>query len=178
MVICLCAATTIAHAQPGKTQSEAPPTVTTTTTVRYWTRIAAVDALGAGVGLLGTLLLVGGAIGGDEDAFLGGAILLIAGSAVYAFGPAFVHAGEDNPGSAWKSVALRLGLPALGGLIGSAITEDEDNIPALVGLGSTAAMVLDWAVLAKKTVTVQQPAYYPYVTVAPGGAAAGLTGAF
>ncbi len=203
--LCVCGATTIAHAQPGNTPPAGPPPPATyvpppmsptgpapaTTTVRYGTTIAGVDALAAGLFLVGALVVVGGVVEsdqGDEGQIGAGVILMVAGGAVWSFGPAYVHSTKHNNSSAWKSVALRLGLPMLGGMIGSAMTTEtceggycyeEDNAASFTGIGMITAMVLDWSVLAKVNVPVQQPAYYPYASATSGGGGvAGIAGAF
>ncbi len=204
---------TMARAQPGNTPPGGappppsvyvPPTVGTapTRTERYGTKIATVDALAGGLVMVGALVLVAGfaasyddSEGGGSDGegtFLLGLGMMIGGVGVYAFGPAYVHVKHDNSSSAWKSVALRLGLPALGGMIGEAMSrttcdaqgycyENNDGAGgALSSLGIVAAMVIDWTVLAKHQVPQTPPSYYPYAApVATGrGGTLGIAGAF
>jgi len=196
---------TTARAQPGNTPPggpvPVPPPATyvppptyappaATHTERYGTSIAAMDALAGGLVMIGALVFVSGAIGGDEDTAGVGAVLMIGGSAVYAFGPAYIHTRHDNTSSAWKSVGLRLGLPMVGALIGSALDQEtcdqdgycyndgDETAGQLAGLGSLAAILIDWVVLAKVQVPTPAP-YYPYAApTAGGGGTFGLAGAF
>jgi hypothetical protein len=204
---------TTARAQPGRTPPGGPvpppatyvppptyaPPPTQMRTDRYGMAIAGVDALAAGLVLLGTIVLVGSIVdggdsGGDGDSAGLGVAMMIGGVGVYAFGPAFVHTRHKNNSGAWKSVGLRLGLPMLGGLLGAAMDsgetcdangycydDDGDDVGgSLAGLGMLAAMIIDWGVLAKVRVPVAQPQYYPYAApmAGGGGGTIGLAGAF
>lgn len=199
VVVCL---TATAHAQPGNTPPAGPPPPATyvppaapygapvqTRTDSYPLSIVGVDALAGALVMIGAIALVSGAIDGDEDSAGVGVALMIGGGGVYAFGPAYVHVKHKNNSSAWKSVALRLGLPMLGGMLGNALDEqtcDEygcydsggEKASSLASVGMLSAMVIDWAILAKHQVPVQ-PAYYPYAAPTYGGGGTiGLGGAF
>jgi len=193
-----------ARAQPGNTPpgGAVPPPATylppptyappaATHTERYGTSVAAMDALAAGLVLVGALVLIGAAFGdGDEDTAGVGVVMMVGGVGVYTFGPAYIHTRHDNTSSAWKSIALRVGLPALGGLLGSALDQetcdeygycysDDETAGQLSSLGILAAMVIDWGVLAKVQVPATTAPYYPYAApTAGGGGTFGLADAF
>ncbi len=115
-------------------------------TKRYGVQILLVDAAA-----------IGAAIGTEEGAVLLGGYLL---------GGPLVHVANGNPKTAFTSLALRAGLPLGGILIGAAAAESDcaDSEEMFCGLGHVAvgafvgmltASVLDAAVLAKKTETVE-----------------------
>jgi hypothetical protein len=205
----LCALSAPTHAQPGNTPpagtaSPPPPTVPpaytygtapTTRTERYGMKVAAVDGLAFGAMMVGAIVLVAGiaedSVDEDDGTVALGVALMIGGAITYVVGGPLVHNSKRNTSSAWKSLALRLGLPALGGMIGSAMHREEcsgdvcsssndDLAGSLSGLGVLAAMVIDWTVLSHHTVTVQAPVgYAPYAGVTrEGGVTFGLTRSF
>jgi hypothetical protein len=209
LVFGLCALDRPAAAQPGNTPptTQPPPPPPTTTTVpppytygvapttrteRYGMKIAAVDGLAFGAMVVGAIVLVAGAIDNDEEGSIAlGAVLMIGGAVTYVVGPPLVHSNKGNSSSAWKSLALRLGLPALGGILGSTMqrtecsgdvcsSSNDDIAGSLSGIGVLAAMVIDWTLLSKRTVTVHAPPpYAPYAAVGKDGQMTfGLAGSF
>jgi hypothetical protein len=157
---------------------EAPPDKTRQRTHWYGGQTLAVD--GASVGLL----LV--AAGTDAP--------VVAGIAAfgYALGPPIVHFTHGRVAAGFGSLALRVGLPLLGGSLGaSAATCHAEEIycglaEAGVGIliGISAAITIDAAVLARETVTVEEPAPMSALRLVPvfephrGTAGLGVAGSF
>lgn len=189
-----------ALAQPGRTPVQAPHTYqpgppAPTYTKRYGTSIALADAASVAAVFVGAMLVVAGALSeydceyecGDNDGSVAlGFVLMIGGSAGYVFGGPLIHRHHGNSSGAGKSLALRLGLPLAGVLIGSALRDDncsdydcgDDYSGQLTSLGVASAMVIDWAFLAKKQVRVPGPVM-PYATpVHGGGMTFGVGGSF
>jgi hypothetical protein len=165
-----------------------PPPLGATETHRYGSKIALADGLSFGAMLVGVVVLVSNIDDSNDegDAALGAA-LMIGGAAGYAFGGPLIHSSEGNRSGAWKSFALRVGLPLLGSAIGEAMreqqcgpdycTENTGPSGSLGGVGVVTAMVVDWFVLAR----VERPVYgyAPYAaTGRDGGVTVGLAGAF
>jgi hypothetical protein len=111
------------------------------------------------------------------------------GALIYVAGPAAVHVAHGNSRAAWKSVGLRLGLPALGAMAGVAVMAAADcegifcapiGIVYGGGLGMASAMIVDWAFLAKKTEPRRPGAgWVPTAAVTPDGSVAfGAVGRF
>ena len=109
------------------------------------------------------------------------------GVATYAVGAPLVHGYHHQSGHAAGSLALRLGLPLLGALVGAAAAShdspDSDGqvaAPAFgVMCGAIAASLVDAAFLARQPVRAKEPRWAPAVgTTRQGGLTAGIAGHF
>jgi hypothetical protein len=115
------------------------------------------------------------------------------GMGTFALVPPVIHLAHENAGGAGLSVALRLGLPLAGGLIGNAAANPKDDWQPLIDiylgalLGAVAASIVDASVLAYDARPLAPPSPKPDTKafrVAPsvgalrGGLSAGLTGTF
>lgn len=135
------------YQEPGSTLPERR-----TETKWYGWQIVLVDSAS-----LVTGLLVSAATDGESGA---GAGLFLTG---YALGGPIVHWSNGQVGKGFASLGLRLGAPSLGALSGLALgaaLSGGDDISAVVGGvlgmlgGGIAAVVIDSAVLARKTIVV------------------------
>lgn len=187
-----------AMAQPGRTpigppQAYAPPDAPTTYTKRYGTSMALADAASTAAVLVGAVIVIGSVLGcidecdGNDGAADVGVALMIGGAAGYVFGGPLIHTSQGNRSGAGKSIALRLGLPLAGALVGAALDKDcsgddvcESNPISgyLTALGVVSAMVTDWVVFAKKEVWVGPPVMPYAAPMAGGGMTIGLGGSF
>ena len=162
------------YSPPGATlgaEASSPPPVET---VSYGRTVAKVDAVAGGL-MLGAIVTIPTCFDGDCRTPL---YLLAASAGTYSLGPAIVHISEGQPLQAGASVALRLGLPVLGGM---ALSGDDGGDSGLgVALGMGGAILIDWLVLSKKTrrVTPKQASWSPTMTPTDGGAAFGIAGSF
>jgi len=93
----------------------------------------------------------------------------------YAFGGPFIHLAHQDAAEAFLDLGVRIGMPAIGGVIASTSTscgEDCEIPPAFGGIviGAAVAMVTDYALLST----------HERVTVAPtpGGAVLSVWGTF
>jgi hypothetical protein len=183
-----------ALAQPGRTPPGPPPPASYTPvaptspmamrrTKRYGAKIAAVDGLSAALVVVGTVVLVSAILSEDGGGqALGGFALMVGGSLGLVFGSPIVHWREGNETGALKSLALRVGIPLVGGLLGNAWDDrcqrdggddcHDNPWSALTGLAFLGAVAVDWFLLAKVEVDVT-----PYAAPAPyGGATIGVAG--
>jgi hypothetical protein len=151
-----------------------------------------------------TLLADGASFGLVIAGTHSGGGLLVAGGTSYALAAPLIHAAHANDGAAGISVALRLGLPLAGGLIGSAavpykegahysdgyVDDSYGQLFAVLGgvaLGMLAASIVDASFLAydQHATAPASPkpdtkAFRIAPSVGPlrGGLSAGLTGTF
>ncbi|MEZ4402954.1 MAG: hypothetical protein R3B06_23230 [Kofleriaceae bacterium] len=95
-----------------------------------------------GVDAVADVTMVGGLVEGRH-----GVAVATVGLAVYALGPPLVHAAHGNWGRGGVSVAMRVGGPLVGGLVGSALCVDRTGF--LRCLGSTVIGVVAGAVVAQ-----------------------------
>ncbi len=74
---------------------------------------------------------------------------IVIGVGGYLFGAPIVHAHNDNPEAAGTSLALRLVLPVLGGVVGGHLADDHEAAGRVGGVvsGALAAMVIDMLLL-------------------------------
>jgi hypothetical protein len=116
---------------------------------------------------------------GGEKGFVTGAV-------IYAGVPGLIHIAHGNTNSAWKSIGLRLGLPTLAVIAldsaGSCDGPDCEPNPTTLVLGGTVggvtAMIVDWAVLAKRTERVRAATWAPSVAMTPDAVSVGAIGRF
>ncbi len=166
---------------------EAPPLPVMTPTVRvrrYPMKLAAVDALSAGAILVGTVLVVSQIDGGSEGNATVGVVLLVGGALGITIGSPLVHLNEDNSPSAWKALALRLGIPLVLGALSSSrqnsdgTSSSNGTLESLATLLYLGGIVVDYAVLAKVEIADEVP-MMPYVApLRGGGVSLGLGGSF
>jgi hypothetical protein len=156
-------------------QPDAPlPDVRRVVTRSYGWQIAATDA---------------SVLGGSVALFLGGlkpaGVLAVVG---YPLDGAIVHLVHDNPGRAFASLGLRVGVPMHAAILGVLIAGGQDNrLAAFYGgaaIGGLAALVLDPLLLAyEQVVVIEKSARFPMTitpsfSVSQGGANVGLGGTF
>ncbi len=154
----------------------------TTPTDWYGWQIIAADATAI------SLVLIGAGEEGDA-----GPVLVAAGFGVFLLGAPFLHVANGEEENSAGSVALRMGAPVsgflLGGFIGAGSGGDNDLGAALTGLvigftaGVATAMTVDAAFIAKKDAKMEHPeaakvSVAPSVAVTPKGAFTGLAGTF
>lgn len=101
----------------------------------------------------------------------------------YLGGGPVIHLAHGNPGRAATSLALRVGLPLLGGMIGNTHAHGDDFDPGvLVGMavGAGVAMIADAAVIAPSTVerTVTRPGWSPQLVTGGGRLGMAIAGRF
>jgi hypothetical protein len=162
-LVALLALANIARADPpGMTEPAAPPPPDAGS---YRFQIAAADLTAIGLGLLGRA--------GDSDAFTGAAL------GMYIAGGPIVHLIHHHTGRAAASAALRIGLPIVAGVVGSAIdrsqcTGDCGDVPGLGGaligvtLGAVTASAIDIGYLSRGEDTKPLgPADRPLATLPP-----------
>lgn len=154
---------------------EAPSIAPRATVETYPLRIVAVDAGSVAVVGLGGLLLIRAAFDGGDDTATQGFAFVTVGLAGYAIGAPLVHWGRGNPRGAMRSALVRTGLPLLGATLTYLADRTNEGSPiygAVAGIG--VAMILDWTVLSRVTVSAS-----PFVAPAAGGGAqAGIAGRF
>lgn len=172
---------------PGMASAVAlPPPPTDQGEASYWYQTIGADMLAFG-------LLVGAA---KANSSKGESVAKLS-IGVYLLGGPIIHVAHDRPGRALGSVALRAGLPLVGGLIGAAFEPkrhcdefdpyeecDGDGIggPALLGLmtGVVAAMIVDSTVLSdgRPPKAKPQPSWTPTAGATRNGFALGVSGRF
>jgi hypothetical protein len=113
-----------------------------------------------------------------------------AGLGTYLLGAPIIHLSHNRPGRAAGSLALRLGLPILGVMVGlkshahscpnGDICDEGPGAEAVLGLlgGVVAASVIDTAFLAKGDEAPARPSWSPAVTANQHGFGLGVAGAF
>jgi hypothetical protein len=164
----------VAGGPPSSVEPLTPVAAPTEATVWYGYQNLAVDA-----GAFTTI------IAGVQSGSSGFALLSLG---IYTVGSPIVHMVHDNGGRAAGSLALRLGLPVLGGMIGVGAADCSDSggecwdeVGGLVlgGLaGITAAVVIDDFVLARE-VRPAPRSWSPTVAPTPGGGMSlGVAGTF
>jgi hypothetical protein len=171
---------TVAAADPPGLTPQADPEDTTVEVPSYRLQTAAADAA---VLTLGVISAKSGAGGGGV-----GAVVALGG---YLLAAPLVHVAHDHSDRAGESIALRVGLPLLGGVVGNLIGRsqcsyqcDNDADIALtafgVMVGAGAASVLDIAYLSRgETVRRSAPRLAPTAGVGPNGQIrVGLGGTF
>ena len=181
VLILALSATTAAAEPPGLTPLVEPaaPPPSEPLEASYRAQTAGADA--AALGLV--FVAAGTKSGGVSQLALG----------TYMFGAPLVHLAHHRPGRAAGSLALRVGLPILGGVIGAKTyhsscrasddTCDDDEGPiiqAALGIlgGMIAASVIDTAVLAKGDEAPARPGWSPTVRANHDGFSLGVTGSF
>src|SRR6185436_7990319 len=119
--------------------------------IGLWSLAAAVDDAKYGSG------------GARQSYEVGSTALVALGFATYGLGAPAIHLAHGREGTALRSLALRLGLPVAGALvgvmIGSGTCDPESEVPCPVvagvvggALGGVAAAIVDGAVLAREPV--------------------------
>ena len=94
-----------------------------------------------------------------------------------------MHGSHRDFGKAWRSVALRVGLPLLGVGLDDLAGRDDGAMLGLVA-GMAAAAVIDWTLLGHQTVPARRRlsggrTLAPTASLTPGGGVAfGLGGSF
>jgi hypothetical protein len=161
-----------------------PPPPTDDGEKSYWYQTLGADILAFG-------LLVGAA---KADSSKGEGVAKLA-VGVYLLGAPTIHVAHDRPGHALGSLALRAGLPLVGGLIGAALEPkrhcddsfdecDGDGVggPALLGFmtGAVAAIIVDSTVLSdgRAPKARPQPTWTPTAGATRSGFALGVSGSF
>jgi hypothetical protein len=172
--------TAVAVAEPpGLTpEVEQPATIVDVPSYRLQTALADAAVV--------TLAIVAGKSGVDGGG--AGAVVALGG---YLLAAPIVHIAHDHSDRAAESIAFRVGLPLLGGLIGNVIGKgqcsyncDNDADIALTALGvmtgAVAASAVDIGYLSRgETVTRSAPRWSPRVTAGPSGELrVGLGGTF
>lgn len=169
---------------PGLTPEVAPATTDEPAVKSYWYQTLAADGLA-----ITFVALAANGHGGDSDS------LAKLGIGTYLLGAPLIHVSKGRPGRALGSLAMRVGLPFVGALIGSALEPtykcyDEyddcgpDGVSGEVVLGAVLGVVgaslIDATVLAKGDApkAKAQPTWTPTARATHGGVALGLTGTF
>jgi hypothetical protein len=161
------------YSPPGMTPVFEPPAPALEAGYRFQTALAD----GAAVGLF--MLGASSNSSGLADAGLG----------TYLLGAPIIHLSHNRPGRAAGSLALRLGLPIIGVMVGikshhscpnNDICDEGPGAEAVVGLlgGVVAASVIDTAFLAKGDDAPARPSWSPSVTANQHGFGLGVAGAF
>jgi hypothetical protein len=106
----------------------------------------------------------------------------------YALGAPIIHLTKGRSGHALGSVAMRIGFPILGGLLGDSMSKDcydyycgsnDDEIVLGIFAGAITASALDAIYLAKGDAPKQpEPAWTPTARATQGGFALGASGRF
>jgi hypothetical protein len=110
----------------------------------------------------------------------------VIGLGIYALGGPAIHFGQGETLNGLGSVGLRLGLPAIGGLIGAQVSDGCRGYECFEGagygilLGMGAAVVLDAALLGYRSddVSVTARRVVPTLSLAGGRSTLGLAGTF
>jgi hypothetical protein len=158
---------------PGMTPALEPPAPPTQLGYRWQT------ALADGAALSMVVLGASSESGSLVDMGLG----------TYLFGAPIVHLSHNRPGRAAGSLALRLGLPILGLMVGIKshtchaspdLCDEGPGAEAVIGLlgGVIAASVIDTAFLAKGDDAPARPSWSPAVTANQHGFGLGVAAAF
>ena len=172
MVAVLVMAST-AHAQPSLTAPSPPEVEPEPEPAREETGSYGGQILGADIaGVLTAIVLTAAT---DHGEFL----------LIPVFTGPTVHLAQGRPGHALGSLALRAGLPFLGGYLGCAADDSDGELDCLggallgIGGGMLTAMVIDWTVLGDRdSAETTRPARTTWVAPVSGGALAGVGGAW
>ena len=130
-----------------------------------------------------TLALDGLAVGAMLLAGHGNGVVGIAGLGTFLLGAPIVHARHGSATRAVTSLALRVGLPLAGGMIGARMFhgEDEEQVGGVIlvgGIGALVAVVIDTAFLAGEQETRRPRTWTPTVRATRDGYTMGIGGAF
>ena len=166
------AASAIAHAAPpGETAPFAPIVIRAPEPARiegYRGHLAVADLAGAATIAIG--------VAADSDALTAIGVV-----GAFTLAPA-AHLLAHNPEHSVLSLGLRLGMPIAGALAGAGLGAATDDATAgsLVGLaaGAAGAVVLDYAVLARRRVPARAGDWTPTATAGRGTVALGIAARF
>lgn len=160
-------ATTVAHAEPpGLVAPRDTPSEPTPVVDSYRLETFAVDA---------TAVALIAASGKNST-------VTVLGLSTYVLGAPILHGVHGRGGSAVASIGLRVGIPIVTGMVGSALLSSSDHEEGAIAgavLGGLAGMIaastIDIAVLSKGD---ERPRVMPSVAPTSGGMTFGLAGAF
>lgn len=134
-----------------------------------------------------SLALILAAAGLESSGADDGGALATAGLLGYEFGSGIIHFVHKNPGRAFGSMGIRLGMPLAGAFLGASVVSGCDDYFCEAGgaafglvLGMAGAMAIDAAVLAydePEPSDAVRPKLVPLVAFTRGGAVVGLGGA-
>ncbi len=146
-----------------------------------------VERYGWQIGLLDTAAVLMVLSSADSDS---GSVALLGGG-IYLLGGPAVHAARGNPGRAFGSLALRVGLPLIGARLAESGSScdpeyddycgDDDMVRVILGgmAGVVAAGAIDWIFLAKDERKVGPLSIQPSIAPTPGGGGqVGIMGVF
>ena len=112
------------------------------------------------------------ALGLDSDP-----LRIAAAAGFVAAGPA-VHLWKQQPIHAAGSLGLRVALPLAGAAAGAAIDSERFGALEGAGVGAAAALLLDYALLSRRTIHESTRMWTPAVAAGAGGVALGVAGRF
>jgi len=175
-----------ASAQPGMTEPfgpiDTPPLKSAEVKLSYKRSVIISDSIAGGMFGFASIMIIPcvasafSSDGSDGDgACTMAAVGAIGGLGTFVLGAPLVHLSNGNPSSAGISLALRIGLPAIGV---AAAQADEDLGSLLVLSGVGLAMAIDWAVLSKHKKPKKERKLLPTVQPVLGGLQVGLGGSF